>query len=45
MNSFQLSEENSKNEFLEDFLKLSKISKNFNKYFKKVKQEKKVFDH
>jgi hypothetical protein len=40
MNFFQLSEENSKNEFLEDFLKLSKISKNFNKELKKVKQEK-----
>jgi len=35
-----LSEENSNNDLLEDFLKLSKISKNFNKELKKVKQEK-----
>jgi hypothetical protein len=40
MNSSMLSEENSDNELLEDFLKLSKISKNFNKELKKVKQEK-----
>jgi hypothetical protein len=35
-----LSEENSDNELLEEFLKWSKISKNFNKELKKVKQEK-----
>jgi hypothetical protein len=35
-----LSEENSDNELLENFLKLSKISKNSNKELKKVKQEK-----
>jgi len=40
MNSSMLSEENSNNALLEDFLKLSKISKNFNKGLKKVKQEK-----
>jgi cytochrome oxidase Cu insertion factor (SCO1/SenC/PrrC family) len=40
MNSSMLFEENSNNELLEDFLKLSKIFKNFNKEFKKVKQEK-----
>jgi hypothetical protein len=40
MNSSKLSEENSDNELLEDFLKLSKISKNFNKELKNVKQEK-----
>jgi hypothetical protein len=40
MNSSRLSEENSDNELLEDFLKLSKISKNYNKELKKVKQEK-----
>jgi hypothetical protein len=34
------SEENSDNELLEDFLKLSKISKNSNKELKNVKQEK-----
>jgi predicted nucleic acid-binding Zn-ribbon protein len=35
-----LSEENYDNELLKIFLKLSKISKNFNKELKKVKQEK-----
>jgi hypothetical protein len=40
MNSSKLSEDNSNSELLEDFLKLSKISKNFNKELKKVKQEK-----
>jgi hypothetical protein len=40
MNSSKLFEENSDNELLEDFLKLSKISKNSNKELKKVKQEK-----
>jgi hypothetical protein len=40
MNSSMLSEENSDNELLEDFLKLSKISKNSNKLLKKVKLEK-----
>jgi seryl-tRNA synthetase len=35
-----LSEENSDNELLEDFLKLSKISKNSTKELKKFKQEK-----
>jgi hypothetical protein len=40
MNSSMLSEVNYDNELLENFLKLSKISKNFNKEFKKVKQEK-----
>jgi seryl-tRNA synthetase len=40
MNSSQLSKENYDNELLEDFLKLSKISKNFKKELKKVKQEK-----
>jgi len=40
MNSSMLFEENSNNELLEDFLKFSKIFKNFNKEFKKVKQEK-----
>jgi hypothetical protein len=40
MNSSMLSEENSDNELLEDFLKLSRISKNSNKELKKVKQEK-----
>jgi hypothetical protein len=40
MNSSMLSEENSDNELLEEFLKWSKISKNFNKELKKVKQEK-----
>jgi hypothetical protein len=40
MNSFQLSEEIYDNELLEDFLKLSKISKNSNKKLKKVEQEK-----
>jgi len=40
MNSFQLSEEIYDNVLLEDFLKLSKISKNSNKKLKKVKQEK-----
>jgi hypothetical protein len=40
MNSSMLFEENSNNELLENFLKLSKISKNFNKELKKVKQEK-----
>jgi len=35
-----LSEENSDNELLENFLKLSNISKKFNKELKKVKQEK-----
>jgi hypothetical protein len=39
MNFSMLSEENSNNELLEDFLKLSKISKNSNKELKKVKQE------
>jgi len=41
MNSAVLSEENSDNELLENFLKLSKIFKNSNKELKKVKQEKK----
>jgi seryl-tRNA synthetase len=41
MNSSMLSEENSDNELLEEFLTLSKISKNSNKELKKVKQEKK----
>jgi hypothetical protein len=40
MNSSMLSEENSDNELLENFLKLSNISKKFNKELKKVKQEK-----
>jgi hypothetical protein len=40
MNSSQLFEENSNNELFEDFLKLSKNSKNFNNELKKVKQEK-----
>jgi seryl-tRNA synthetase len=40
MNSSMLSEENSDNELLEDFLKLSKISKNSTKELKKFKQEK-----
>jgi hypothetical protein len=40
MNSSQLSKENYDNELLEDFLKLSKISKNFKKELKKVNQEK-----
>jgi inactivated superfamily I helicase len=40
MNSSMLCEENSDNSLLEDFLKLSKISKNSNKELKKVKQEK-----
>jgi len=40
MNSSMLSEENSNNELIENFLKLSKISKNSNKELKKVKQEK-----
>jgi len=40
MNSSMLSEENSDNELLDEFLKFSKISKNFNKELKKVKQEK-----
>jgi hypothetical protein len=40
MNSFQLSEEIYDNVLLEDFLKLSKISKNSNKKLKKVEQEK-----
>jgi predicted nucleic acid-binding Zn-ribbon protein len=40
MNSSMLSEENYDNELLKIFLKLSKISKNFNKELKKVKQEK-----
>jgi seryl-tRNA synthetase len=40
MNSSKLSEENSDNELLEDFLKLSKISKNYNEKLKNVKQEK-----
>jgi hypothetical protein len=34
------SEENSDNELLEDFVKLSNISKNSNKELKNVKQEK-----
>jgi hypothetical protein len=41
MNSYMLSEENSDNELFENFLKLSKISKNSCKVLKKVKQEKK----
>jgi len=40
MKSSMLSEENSNNELIENFLKLSKISKNSNKELKKVKQEK-----
>jgi peptidoglycan hydrolase CwlO-like protein len=40
MNSSILSEENFDTELLENFLKLSKNSKNFNKELKKVKQEK-----
>jgi hypothetical protein len=40
MNSSQLSEENSDNELFEDFFKISKNTKNFNKEIKKVKQEK-----
>jgi hypothetical protein len=40
MNSSTLTEENSDNNLLEDFFKLSKISKNSNKELKKVKQEK-----
>jgi hypothetical protein len=40
MNSFKLSEEIYDNVLLEDFLKLSKISKNSNKKLKKVEQEK-----
>jgi hypothetical protein len=40
MNSSMLSKENSDNELLENFLKLSKIYKNSNKELKKVKQEK-----
>jgi predicted nucleic acid-binding Zn-ribbon protein len=40
MNSSMLSEENSDNEPLMNFLKLTKISKNSNKELKKVKQEK-----
>jgi len=40
MNFSMLSEENSDNQLLENFLKLSKISKNSNKELKKVKQEK-----
>jgi seryl-tRNA synthetase len=40
MNSSQLFEENSNNEIFEDFLKLSKNSKNLNNELKKVKQEK-----
>jgi hypothetical protein len=40
MNSSILSKEKSNNELLDDFLKLSKISKNSNKKFKKVKQKK-----
>jgi seryl-tRNA synthetase len=41
MNSSQISEENSDNELFEDFLKLSKNSKNSNKELENVKQEKK----
>jgi hypothetical protein len=41
MNSFMLSEEIFDNELIENFLKLSKISKNSNKELKMVKQEKK----
>jgi seryl-tRNA synthetase len=41
MNSSKLSEENSDNELFEDFLKLSKNSKNSNKELENVKQEKK----
>jgi hypothetical protein len=40
MNSSQLSKENFDNELFEDFLKLSKNSKNYNKMPKNVKQEK-----
>jgi hypothetical protein len=40
MNSSMSSEENSDTELFENFLKLSKNSKNFNKELKKVKQEK-----
>lgn len=40
MNSSMLFEENYDNELFEDFHKISKISKNFNKELKKVKQEK-----
>jgi len=39
MNSSQLSEENFDNELFEDFLKLSKNSKNSNKELKNVKQQ------
>jgi hypothetical protein len=45
MNFSMLSEENSDNELLENFLKLSKTFKNSNKELKKVKQEKRVLDH
>jgi hypothetical protein len=40
MNSSKLFEENSNNELLEDFLKLSKNSKNSNTELKKVEEEK-----
>lgn len=40
MNSSMLSEENSNNELIKDFLKLRKISKNSNKELKNVQQEK-----
>jgi len=40
MNSSMLFEENYDNKLFENFLKLSKISKNSNKELKKVKQEK-----
>jgi septal ring factor EnvC (AmiA/AmiB activator) len=40
MNSSMLSKENFDTKLLENFLKFSKNSKNFNKELKKVKQEK-----
>jgi hypothetical protein len=40
MNSSMLSKENSNNELLEDFQKLSKIYKNLNKELKKVSKKK-----
>jgi hypothetical protein len=40
MNSSQLSEENSDNELFEDFLKLSKNFKNFNKDLKRLNKKK-----
>jgi len=40
MNSSMLFEENYDNKLFENFLKLSKISKNSNKELKRVKQEK-----